>query len=275
MEVHLFPSGDSWTRARRLSHRRTRRVSHVDHKLLLILGLGLVMSSLALVGGVFGLLQERTLARWIKPMIAFAAGSLMGGAFFHMLPHALGAAPAGRVFLWVVVGFGAFFLLDQVLDWHQQRRGRDRTVQPVGPLLLIADGVHNLIGGLSIGAIFMVDTDAGVAAWLAAAVHELPQELGDFGVLVHAGFGRRRALLLNLLSALTFPLGGLCAWILGGQISLPMLIALGGGNFVYIAAANLIPEVKRAERLSELVTRLLCFWLGVGLLYAGAVWQHR
>jgi zinc and cadmium transporter len=241
----------------------------LDATLLTILGFGFLMSSLAVIGGLFVFLPEPTLKRWLKPLVAFAAGSLLGGAFFHMLPHALGTAgPNSPVMLWVAVGFTSFFALDQLLEWHHCHRPPSEHVRPLGPLLLVADGVHNLLGGLAIGAIFMTDVRAGVAAWIAAALHEIPQEIGDFGAIVHAGYSRGRALFYNFLSALTFPLGGVLAYIVGQSMNVHFLVALGAGNFIYIAGADLIPEVKRAERLRETAVRFVFFVLGIALLFA-------
>lgn len=240
--------------------------------LLTILGFGALMSLIALVGGFFVLLPESLLAKWLKPMVAFAAGSLIGGAFFHMLPHALAASgKATSAMLWVVIGFSLMFVIDQLLEWHHCHKLPGEHVKPLGPLLLVADGLHNLLGGLAIGAVFVTDIRAGIAAWIAAALHELPQEIGDFGAIVHSGYSRQRALLYNFLSALTFPIGGLLAYLAGQKLSVFFLVALGAGNFIYIAAADLIPEVKRAERLRETASRFLFFLAGVALLYAVAV----
>ena len=237
--------------------------------LLTTMGFGLLMSLIAIIGGIFVVLPKALLERWLKPLVAFAAGSLIGGAFFHMLPHALSTPGLQRsMLLWVVVGFTAFFALDQLLEWHHSNRPPSENVRPLGPLLLVADGVHNLLGGLAIGAIFMTDLRAGTAAWIAAALHEIPQEIGDFGAIVHAGYSRRRALLYNFLSALTFPLGCAIAYAVGQSINVHFLIALGAGNFLYIAGADLIPEVKRAEQLQETGIRFVFFALGVGLLFA-------
>ncbi len=238
--------------------------------LLVIVAFGLLMSGIALVGGLVVWLPEAVLERWLRPMVGFAAGSLIGGAFFRMLPHALNGLPAGEAMGWVVVGFAAFLALDQLLEWHHCHRSPSRHVRPLGPLLLVADALHNLLGGLAIGAIFTVDLQAGVSAWVAAALHEVPQEIGDFGAIVHSGYTRRQALGWNFLSALTFPLGGVIAWFVGQQVPVGFLVALGAGNFLYVASADLIPEIKRSDRLGEAATRFVSFSLGASLLFAAS-----
>jgi zinc and cadmium transporter len=184
------------------------------------------------------------------------------------------AEPHTPVMLWVAVGFTVFLALDQLLEWHHCHRPPSEHIRPLGPLLLVADGAHNLLGGLAIGAIFMVDVRAGVAAWTAAALHEIPQEIGDFGAIVHAGYSRKRALFYNFLSALTFPLGAVIAYTLGQAIDVSVLIALGAGNFLYIAGADLIPEVKRSEQLRETLIRFVFFVLGAALLFAVHVFKQ-
>lgn len=244
----------------------------MDPILVTILGFGLLMSLIAIVGGLFVFVPEPVLTRWLKPLVAFAAGSLLGGAFFHMLPHALAGGPSPVVvFAWTMAGFTAFFALDQLLEWHHCHRPPSDHIQPLGPLLLVADGLHNLLGGLAIGGIFLMDEAAGVAAWTAAALHELPQEIGDFGAIVHAGYSRGRALLYNFLSALTFPLGGALAYLIGDRVEVWILVALGAGNFIYIAGADLIPEVKRTGRLRETTVRFVAFSLGMALLLVARV----
>lgn len=239
----------------------------MNSTLLIILAFGLLMSLIAVIGGLFVLLPEPILKRWLKPLVAFAAGSLLGGAFFHMLPHALEASETQiSVMLWLVIGFTAFFALEQLLEWHHCHKLPSEHIRPLGPLLLFADGIHNFLGGLAIGTIFMVDIQAGITAWVAAALHEIPQEIGDFGALVHSGYSKSKALLLNFISALSFPLGSLIAYGLGQSINLYFLIALGAGNFIYIAAADLIPELKQSERFRDTGIRFLMFVGGVSLL---------
>jgi zinc and cadmium transporter len=234
-----------------------------------ILLFGLLMAAIALVGSVTTLLDPRTLERWLLPLVAFAAGSLLGGAVFHMMPAAIErSGNTTAVWLWLSLGFLAFFCLEQFLDWHHCHAAEHHHEQPLNWLILFADGLHNLLGGLSIGAVFVADFRLGVTAWLAAAAHEIPQELGDFGVLVHGGWSRRRALVYNLFSALTFPLGMLVAWGASGRVDVDWLIPFGAGNFLYIGCADLIPEVKGGRTRHRAVLHLVFFVSGLLLLLA-------
>ena len=147
---------------------------------------GLAMSSLALVGAVTIALPAPLLDRILLPLVGLAAGSLLGGAFFHMLPEAVVALGNDlALYVWLVAGFLAFFLLEQFLHWHHCHKAVHDQHRPLGYLILLADGLHNFIGGLAVGGAFIVDIRVGVVTWVVAALHEIPQELGDFGVLVH------------------------------------------------------------------------------------------
>ncbi|NLF25079.1 MAG: ZIP family metal transporter, partial [Deltaproteobacteria bacterium] len=137
---------------------------------------------------------------------------------------------------------------------------------PVGWLVLVADAVHNFIGGMFVGAAFITDTFLGVAAWLASAAHEVPQELGDFGVLLHAGWEKRRALLYNFISALTFPLGGVVAYFLSGDMDVSFLIPFAAGNFIYIAAVDLVPEVRNSASPKGAWRHWAWFFVGLLIL---------
>jgi zinc and cadmium transporter len=229
---------------------------------------GVIMSALALVGSVTLLLRPGTLEKLLRPMVAFAAGTLLGGAFLHMLPGAIEAmGPAPPVFLWVLAGFGVFFALEQFLHWHHSHHERTRTPRPLTYLVLLGDGLHNLLGGLAVAGAFIADVRLGIGAWLAAAAHEVPQELGDFAVLVHGGWEKRRALLFNLLSALTFLVGGLLAYGASLSVDVSFLLPFAAGNFIYIAASDLIPEVKEDRDWRMNLLHLACLAAGVALLY--------
>jgi zinc and cadmium transporter len=232
-----------------------------------IVGSGLLMSAIALVGSVTLLLKAETLERIILPLVAFAAGSLIGGAFFHMIPAGITQSGSSTAFyVWILAGFSTFFALEQLLHWHHCHRASASCKRPLTYLILIGDGLHNFIGGLAIAGTFLVDIRLGIMAWLAAAAHEIPQELGDFGVLVHGGWEKRKALMYNVLSALTFPLGGLLTYALSFNVDVSFLIPFAAGNFLYIGASDLVPEVKEHEDLRINLLNLLSFILGLGLM---------
>ncbi|MGE0823724.1 MAG: ZIP family metal transporter [Candidatus Binatia bacterium] len=236
--------------------------------LVWIIGSGLLMSAIALIGSVTLLLSDNALRRIISPLVAFAAGSLLGGAFFHMLPAAAAEGmPQVTLYLWVLAGFVLFFALEQFLHWHHCHRASSECKQPLTYLILIGDGLHNFLGGLAVGAAFLLDLRLGITTWLAAAAHEAPQELGDFGVLVHGGWGKRAALLFNVLSALTFLLGGLVTYVAASRINIVALVPFAAGNFLYIAASDLVPEVNKHRDPTTNVVHFVSFVAGIALLF--------
>jgi zinc and cadmium transporter len=230
---------------------------------------GLAMSGIALVGSITLLFREETLQRLLLPLVAFAAGTLLGGALLHMIPGALEQTESVLpVFLWVLAGFATFFALEQFLHWHHCHRGIAACERrPLTYLVLIGDGIHNLLGGLAVGGAFVADPRLGITTWLAAAAHEVPQELGDFGVLIHGGWDRTRALLYNLASALTFLVGGILAWVASFRIDVDFLLPFAAGNFIYIAASDLVPEVNKEHNLRDNLVHLCALITGIGLLY--------
>jgi zinc and cadmium transporter len=234
-----------------------------------IVASGILMSLLALVGSATLLLRPETLERILKPLVAFAAGSLLGGAFFHMLPAAteegLSTAEAS---LWSMVGFSLFLALEQFLHWHHCHRASAECKKPLTYLILLGDGLHNFLGGLGVAGVFLLDVRLGVGAWLAAAAHEVPQELGDFGVLIHGGWKKGRALLFNLLSGLTFLLGSLVAYTASATIDVTVLVPFAAGNFIYIGASDLVPEVNKHQSVSVNLVNFCSFAAGLALLWA-------
>jgi zinc and cadmium transporter len=229
---------------------------------------GLAMSALALVGVLTVVMPERVLARLLLPLVGLAAGSLLGGAFFHMLPGAVDALGNELgVYVALTVGFVTFFVLEQFLHWHHCHRTDHSGHRPLGYLILVADGLHNLIGGLAVGGAFVVDIRVGVVTWLVAAAHEVPQELGDFGVLVHSGWRRGSALAWNFVSALTFLVGSLMAYGIADHVDVAFLLPFAAGNFVYIAAADLLPEITAEERTRDKIETSAAFVLGLLMLW--------
>jgi zinc and cadmium transporter len=231
-----------------------------------VLAAGVAMTAIAMSGALTLLLPASTVEQLITPLVAFAAGTLLGGALLHLLPAAdVAGLASATVGLYTLAGFTLFLLLERVIQRHRHHRA-DGGPRPLTYLILLGDGVHNLLGGLAIGAAFATDVRLGWTAWFAAAAHEVPQELGDFGVLIHGGWARGRALLLNLLSGLTFLAGALIAYAVPAHWSVAWLIPFAAGNFIYIAAVDLIPEVAQRPGPGMPYSVLAAFGLGVLLM---------
>jgi zinc and cadmium transporter len=235
-----------------------------------VVATGLAMSVIALVGSLTLVLPKATMQRILLPLVALAAGALMGGALFHMLPESVEAI-GNTASLWIVfaAGFVSFYLLEQYLHWHHCH-DIDCEHRPVGMLVLVADALHNLIGGIAVGASFTLGVPVGLATWFAAAAHEVPQELGDFGILAHSGYEPRRALWLNFLSALTFPIGAITAFQLAGVLDVALLVPFAAGNFVYIGASDLLPQLVQPTSLVRKVENSLALVGGMLLLLVTA-----
>ncbi len=218
---------------------------------LFFIGLSAVflVSILSLIG-VFSLsLSPQLLNRFLPVIVAVAGGALLGNAFLHLIPEAFHAENE-YVGIVVLLGILTFFLLEKALRFHHchTQHGKETAhIHPVGPLVLISDGLHNLIDGIAIGIAFSVSLELGIATTLAIALHELPQEIGDFALLVHAGFSRLRALFLNFCSALFAVIGFLLSFWIGEthEFLVPFLLAFAAGNFIYIALADIVPEITK------------------------------
>lgn len=236
-------------------------------QLLWILGGGVLMTAVALVGALSFLVPDETLRRLALPLVAFSAGSLLGGAFFHMLPAALhgGGHDAGPL-VWMVAGFTVFLGVEQFLHWHHCHHETADCHATLPPLILLGDGIHNFLGGLAIAGTFLIDVRLGIVTWLAAAAHELPQELGNFAVLIHSGWSRRKALWWTVASQSTFLLGGLATWVGARGFDTSSIVAFAAGNFVYIAASDLVPEVNRHRDARRNVIHFGAFLVGAGAL---------
>jgi zinc and cadmium transporter len=232
-----------------------------------IVASALGMSAIAWIGLLAALLTRSQLDALLLPLVAFAAGSLLGGALLHLLPEAVAAGGTGvGTFVPAIAGFAAFFLLEQFLSWHRSHAADADVRQPFTYLILLADGLHNFIGGLAIGASFLVGPDVGLITWMAAAAHEIPQELGDFAILVRGGWNRWAALVANFVSAATILPGALLAYVLSAEADMAPLLSFAAGNFLYVAASDLIPEVKHDRRLRNTLVHFAAFAGGVALI---------
>ncbi len=245
------------------------------YDLMFIVGGSILMSLVAMVGGLTTFLKPAHLERLVLPMVSLAAGTLLGGAFFHMIPEGMELVEAHNAVLWIIFGFVFFLGVEQFFHWHNTHHVNENSSRkPAAYLILIGDAVHNFLDGLGITSTFLLDHRAGVAAWFAAVAHEIPQELGDFGVLIHSGMPKRRALMWNLLSALTFPLGALSAYIAAHTVDVSGLVLFGAGNFIYIAASDLIPEIKSPGTLKSAVEVFIIFIIGLAAMFILAKFAH-
>ena len=238
--------------------------------LIQILAATFAISLIAFVGILTFLLREELLNRALLVLVALSTGALLGGAFLHLIPEAIEQIGGGLdIFLYLLLGFCLFFVLEQFLQWRHQH-GTAHGVKPFSYLILVSDGVHNFIDGLVIAASFISSYPLGIATTLAVALHEIPQELGDFGVLVYGGFGKGRALTFNFISALAAIPGGIVGYFAYSllQASIVYLLPFAAGNFIYIAAADLIPEIKHRVSLRRSIIHFCVFLVGIGIMLA-------
>jgi len=230
---------------------------------------GLLMSIASLSGRIIMFFRKQTQTILLLPLIAFSAGSLIGGAFFLMIPAGLHSFDNIKTFfLYLIAGFSLFFILEQFLHVHHCKKAESDCRKPMSYLILIGGGLHTLVGGISIAGLFIIDFRIGFLAWLGAVFHEIPRGFGDFAVLVHSGWEKKRALLYNFFSSLTFLIGGLITYFISSKIDISFLIPFAAGNFIYIGATDLIPEVNKHTTLKNNVIHFLFFAIGIFLMFA-------
>lgn len=229
----------------------------------------LLVSGLSLLGAFMLAKKESFVRASTVALISVAVGALLGDAFIHLIPEAFeGIDSGGTVSLLVIVGILAFFALEKGLHWHHHGEDTDH-VHPVGKLILVSDAVHNFLDGMIIAASFLVSVPVGVATTIAVMLHEIPQEMGDFAVLLHAGYEKRKALWLNFLSALTAFAGALFLFLLqeSAERVSALLLPIASGGFIYIAMADLIPELHKTKDKRHSFWQLLLVVLGVGAMW--------
>jgi zinc and cadmium transporter len=224
------------------------------------------VSLISFIGALAFFLAEKTLNKLLLFLVAFSAGGLLGGAFFHLMPESLDGDLIG--FLFLALGFCSFFVLENFINWHHHHAKEHPEAVPFSYLILVSDAIHNFIDGLMIAASFIVSFPAGIATSLAVAFHEIPQEIGDYAVLIYGGFSKKKALLLNFFSALTAMAAGVVGFFffekIGGQAS--FLLPFAAGSFIYIAASDLIPEIKKRKEGHSSLAQFLVFLTGLFLM---------
>jgi len=238
--------------------------------LVTLIAVTLAGSLISLLGGVLLLSKKVSRQKIMLYAMPFGAGALLGAAFLSVLPEALhhlhesGGEESG-VLLWALVGFVLFFVMERSIRWfHRHHEHAEETSHK--SLIVVGDTIHNAIDGVAIGAAFLVNIPLGVATTIAVAAHELPQEIGDFGLLLGKGMARKKVLLINVLSSLATLATALITYALGASLesAVPLLLAAVAGCFVYIAAADIIPDIhEQPHRRANLQSLLLLVGVAV------------
>ena len=240
-----------------------------------------------LMAAAFLLLPDRVRTRMLSPMVSFAIGALLGAAFLAILPHAFESpgTDAHTITLTVLCGILVFFLLEKMVIWrHCHTEDCEAHVPDLdqarqaasGKLILIGDGIHNMVDGVLIAAAFVTDVHLGVVTSIAVIAHEIPQELGDFAILLHSGFSRGKALAYNMLTSLTTVIGGVVAYF---SLSLanavvPYVLAIAASSFIYIAVADLIPGLHKRPEFSATVQQIVLIAFGVIVISVAHAMLH-
>ncbi|NOZ09932.1 MAG: ZIP family metal transporter [Gammaproteobacteria bacterium] len=244
--------------------------------------LGAVVGVLAASGVL--MLSEKLISRLLPRLVSFAIGALLGAAFLGLLPHALEGRDLGGIHAItavVLAGVLSFFLLEKMLLWRHCHAAHceahshgleDAQKAATATMVLVGDGIHNLVDGILIAAAFLVDIHLGIVTTFAVITHEIPQEVGDFAILLQSGYSKTRALLFNLLSSLTTIIGGVVAYFalsLSMQL-LPYILAVAASSFLYIAMADLIPDLHKRTEARATAEQVLLIIVGAGVIY----WVH-
>lgn len=238
--------------------------------------------SLVSFAGVITLSIKRTLLmKILMLLVAFAAGALIGATFFDLIPEALGTGYPG-VMAFVVVGILLFFVVEKILGWHHAHHEHDIDPskhhsdkahdkyhhKPIIYLNLIADGIHNFLDGILIASTFIVSVPLGIVTTIAVALHEIPQEIGDFAILIHGGLSIRSALLFNFISAITAIIGGLVAFYFSSVSNItPILLSIGAGGLLYMSLTDLLPEINKENDVKKSLVQFILMLIGILIIY--------
>jgi zinc and cadmium transporter len=240
-----------------------------------ILGATGIIALISLVGALTLYFSRKLITKLVSILIAFAAGTLLAAAFLDLLPEA--AAEGSPVFLMTFIGILVFFVMETYLYWYHCHAGhyhehehekKVHPIKPVGVLNLIGDSIHNFIDGMMVASAFLVSIPLGITTAIGAASHEIPQEIGDFTILLYSGYKRGKALLLNFFVATTVILGGITTYYLGHLFTfLPKyIVPFSAGGFIYMACADLLPDLKTAGTIKKATLQLIALLIGVALI---------
>lgn len=226
-----------------------------------------LISLLAFVGALF-LIKKKLIEKISLFLISLSAGALMGGAFLHLIPETLERSNDSNIFIYVLVGFSLFFAVEKILHWRHCHDEKCK-LHTFAYMNLVGESVHNFIDGLIIAASFVVDINLGIITTFAIALHEIPQEIGDIGVLIYGGFKKSKALILNFIVALTVVLGGIMGYYLIDYVNAAALFLLpfAAGGFIYISASDLIPEIRKEKSLPKSLIIFSVFLVGIIIMH--------
>ncbi len=233
------------------------------------IGSVLVVSLISLLG-VFTLsLKESLVRKYLLLLVSLAVGALVGDAFIHLIPESFENTDRPEIVsMAIILGIFIFFLLEKFLHWHRHETEDGSAIHPSGRMILFSDCIHNFIDGMIIAGSYMISIEAGIATTLAIILHEIPQEIGDFGVLVHYGYSVTRALILNFMSALAALAGAVAALVIGKSIDILAfyLIPIAAGGFIYIAMADLVPQLHKTKKVPHSLLQIILVVVGVGAM---------
>lgn len=244
----------------------------------LIIAATVFVSLISLVGVALLPLGKRRMDQILFFLVSFSTGTLLGAAFFDLLPESIGGSEAALALELAFSGVVFAFLVEKVIHWHHHHAaGAKEHTHPLGTLTLVGDGVHNFFDGVAISAAFLVNVPLGITTTLAIALHEIPQEIGDFGLLLYSGYSKAKAIAFNLLSALAAVLGGVLFYFFSGAVEHleSYALAFTAGMFIYIAAADLLPELHKEKRAKGSLAQLACMLLGAVLIWLIARYLER
>lgn len=233
-----------------------------------------LISLIAFSGAVILFLKEELLNKILLILVSFAAGALIGSSFFHLIPEAIEEVgfeeeATLKMFLFLLLGFCTFFILENFLQWHHHHSKDHPEIKSFSYLILISDAVHNFIDGLIIAASFIISFSVGTATFLAVAFHEIPRQLGNFGLLIYSGFKKLKALFLNFSSSLAVVCGGIAGFFISDKINdyLVYFLPFAAGSFIYIACSDLIPEIKHKVSPQKALIHFFVFLAGIAIMF--------
>jgi zinc and cadmium transporter len=240
------------------------------HELIYTLISVIIVSLISLIGVITLIFKKDFLKKFLFILVALAAGAFLGAAFLDLIPELLEQGfDTTRIFLIVIAGFILFFIIEKFIHWHHCKTDDCEQHHSFTYMSLVGDGFHNFVDGAIIAAAYLADIRVGIITTIVIAIHEIPQEIGDFGVLIHGGFSVKKALTFNFLTASLAIIGGIAGFLfLSAFESIQLyLVAIAAGGFLYVGAADLIPELHKETNIKKALPQILFIIIGVVLIF--------